>query len=266
MKKLIFTVSGLIIGFNILAQLTLSKSFDFSANITKINTSDYKYYLMDVPTSQCRIYNPDFSLYQAINLAIPAGEWLYDVRFVSEDLFNDDTKLEMLYTFYKWVVTDQITGDGYYVYHSRVVNEDGLVLLDVPGALYSYVKETGTDEFSLFLYVYDYSLNPYSIKTNIYRLPGKLNYIDDLKKGGYSLQCYPNPNQDILTIDFSLPYGLESSDLQIIDSKGKKILTYHLTGNSGKFQLPGEDLIPGLYYFILENNGQRSEVEKVVVQ
>lgn len=67
---------------------------------------------MDEPTSQCRIYNPNFSLYRSITLAVPAGEWLYDICFVSENLFNSGSKLEMLYTFYKWVITDQNNGDG----------------------------------------------------------------------------------------------------------------------------------------------------------
>jgi hypothetical protein len=266
MKKLICLFPGIIAFMSLGAQLSLTHSFNFSANITKINESEYKYYLMDVSTSQCRIYNPDFSLYKAITLAVPGGEWLYDIRFVSENLFNSDSKLEMLYTFYKWVITDQNTGDGYYEYHSMVVNEEGTILLDAPGALYSYVKETGIGEYSLFLYVYDFSLNPESIKTNIYRLPGTVNEIYDLQKKNYTLHCYPNPNPDVLTIDFSLPEDMTGADLHIIDGTGHSIDKYRVNGNSGKFQLRTVTYMPGLYYYFLEHEGRRSEVKKIVIQ
>lgn len=127
MKK-IFFIAGLLLSYSLYGQLSLDKTFNYSTNITKINSATYKYFLMDVSSAQCRIYNLDFSLYKTINLSIPGGKWFYDVRFVSEDLFNDDSKIEVLYTFYTWVAALGSVPE-HYIYHTKVVSEDGSVLL-----------------------------------------------------------------------------------------------------------------------------------------
>lgn len=266
MKKIIILFLGFFATYSLQGQITLSQSYNYSATITKINETDYKYFLMDVPASQCRIYNTDFSLYKTITLTVPAGWWLYDIRFVSENLFNSDSKLEMVYTYYTWTTTNQTTGDGYYTYHSKIVTEDGVVLLDVPGALYSYVKETAVDEYSLFLYVYDLSLNPYTIKTNIYKLPGKLNYIDDLKKSGYSLYSYPNPAESTINIEYALPMGTQAANLHILDVNGHEIVLQKVIGESGRFELSTQEYSPGIYLYYLENEGTSSEIKKMIVQ
>lgn len=38
-------------------QMTPEKVYDYSLTSTRISGSEYKYYLMDVGNSQCRIYN-----------------------------------------------------------------------------------------------------------------------------------------------------------------------------------------------------------------
>lgn len=266
MKKIFISLLAIFAGFTLQGQITLSQSYNYSATITKINETDYKYFLMDVPASQCRIYNPDFSIYKTIQLAIPAGWWLYDIRFVSENLFNTDAQLELLYTCFTWTTTNQTTGDGYYSYHSKIVNEEGALLLDVPGALYSYVKETAVDEYSLFLYVYDLSLNPYTIKTNIYKLPGKVNYVDDIKKSLYSLHSYPVPSESLINIEYTLPVGKEVAGLHILDINGHILNSFKISGNKGRFELNAMDYTPGVYLYYLENEGLKSDVKKMVIQ
>lgn len=266
MKKSIFIFCLFLISQTALPQLSLSHSFDYSANITMINATTYKYFIMDVPNEECRIYNPDFSIYRTISVPIPDGEWLYDIRFVAEDLFNTDQNIELLYTYYKWITTNVNSGDGYYVYHSKLISETGSVLLDVPGALYSYIKETSPEEYSLFLYIYNLSVDPYTIKTNIYSIPGKLNSFDEAKKSSVLLNAFPNPADQYLDIEYILPQGTPMASLHIIDNSGREHSVYKVDGFSGKLRLQTNEFIPGIYYYYLENQGQKSEVKKVIME
>ena len=133
-------------------QIQLEHTYNYSANVTKINDTDYKYFLMDVEQNQCRIYNTDFTLFKTIVLDVPSGSYLYDIRFVSQTLFNLDNNIEILYTYYTWIITNETTQEGYYEYYSKVINEQGTDLLNAPGVLYSYVKNTGQDELSLIFF------------------------------------------------------------------------------------------------------------------
>jgi hypothetical protein len=54
------------------AQVTLEKKYDYSTSVVEFETLGYKYYLMDVPNGQCRIYNMDHSLFKTINCNVPA--------------------------------------------------------------------------------------------------------------------------------------------------------------------------------------------------
>ena len=266
MKKFILIFTFLFFSIGIFSQVSLIQSFNYSATIIKINETDYKYFLMDVPGEECRIYNTDFSLYKTIALDIPDGQWLYDIKFVSEDLFNSDTDIELLYTYYKWITTNASTGDGYYVYHTKIQSEKGSVLLDVPGALYSYIKETQKDEFKLFLYVYDYSLNPYTIKTNIYSLPGKLNTLMEQQILSAEISAFPNPGTDIINFHYSLPPDIKKARLILSDTNGNIQKTFDVDEFSSSLSISTNDISPGVYLYFLESIAFKSEAKKLFIQ
>lgn len=265
MKKLLFIIGFLFFGYGIYGQLIPEKTFSYSANVAKINSTTFKYFIMDVPANQCRIYNLDYSLYKTINLPVPGGEWLYDIRFVSERLFNEDDKIEVLYTYYKWI-EEAGTVPGYYIYHSKVMSEDGVVLLDAPGALYSYVKEVSENTYSLFLFVYDLSVSPLKIWTKIYPLPGKLNTIDESKKSTFSIDGYPNPAGSFVNVDYNLPPDVDLAKLHILDSSGKERGVYLVDGFTNHLRLDTHNFLPGLYFYFIESEGKRSETQKIIIQ
>lgn len=266
MKKSSFIILWIFFSVSVSGQLTLSESYNYSTSITKINDTDYKYFQMDVPAEQCRLYNPDFSLFKSINLNIPEGQWLYDIRFVSEALFHSDSNIELLYTYYKWFETNATSGEGYYIYHSKIINENGTELLDAPGALYSYVNQTGQDEYSLFLYIYDLSTDPYTIRTNIYKLPGKPQSQEDNKKSLYSIDSYPNPADDFIIINYQLPPNIESANLHLVDASGREQAVFKVDGFKDHLRLESKNFLPGIYFFFLENNGRKSDTKKIIIQ
>jgi hypothetical protein len=73
MKTLTFSILFFLLAFALNAQVTLDKKYDYSTSVVKLETLGYKYYLMDVPLGQCRIYNTDHSLLKTINCNIPGG-------------------------------------------------------------------------------------------------------------------------------------------------------------------------------------------------
>ena len=148
------------------AQISMEHSFPYSTTITKTTNSGYKYFAMDVVNNQCLIYDTDYSLWKTINLQIPAGHYLYDVKYVSDNLFDTDAGIELYYTYYFYDTTA-----FYYTYYSKIINEDGSVILDLPGCYYSEIIK-GATGYILLAYIWDFSVYPSTLNTVVYSLPG----------------------------------------------------------------------------------------------
>jgi len=131
MKK-IFTILPLFFLFMVTnAQVTLEKKYDYSTAVVEFETYGYKYFLMDVPNGQCRIYNLDHSLLLSVNCNVPGGYYLCDIKFLSEKLFDSDAAIELLCTFYRYDTALQ-----YYEYDSKIIDENGTQQIFIDGALY----------------------------------------------------------------------------------------------------------------------------------
>lgn len=250
------------------AQVTLDKSYNHSCISTKINETDYKYYLMDTELKQCRIYNLDHSLFKTINLSIPNNMYLYDIRFVTQNLFDLDDKIELLYVYYEYIITSIANNTGYYKYYTKIINENGNVLLNSPGTLYSYMYLINDTDYRLFLYSYDYSITNYKIWTDIYKVPGTPYF---LKAKGETTSAvlsdaYPNPSREIATIAYELPTGIFEAELNVYDMGGKKVAGYRVDRNFSDLQIPTGSLLPGNYLYYIEAQGARSEAKKLIVQ
>jgi hypothetical protein len=249
------------------AQLTLDKHYDYSANTVKINDTEYKLYLMDVAANQCRIYNPDHSLYKTINLAVPANNYLSDIKFVSQDMFNTDSQIELLYTYYSWISTDN-QGNGYYEYNTKVVNESGTVLLDAPKVVYAYIKEHSAGVYKLYLYGTDYSAWPYKVWTDIYNLPGKVQTDVITKSAQNSVKsAYPNPASTSVTLSYAMQQGATKGIMKILNAQGTQIAQYEIDNYFDNLILPVEGMAKGTYlYFVEYENHTKSEAMKFLVQ
>ena len=88
MKQIFSTLILLFSIATLHGQITLQHTYNYSTAVVKLETLGYKYYLMDVPTKQVRIYNMDHSLFKTINCTVPNGYFLADIKFVSENLFT----------------------------------------------------------------------------------------------------------------------------------------------------------------------------------
>ena len=151
MKKTIWLFLFIALIATARGQITLENTYNASTNITELATSGFKYYLMDVENNQCRLYNNNHSLWKTINLTVPAGMYLYDIKLVSETLFNSDNMVELAYIYYSYDSTLL-----YYTYYTKVINENGQELLSIPGCSYLEVKSAGNAGTKMLAYVYDY--------------------------------------------------------------------------------------------------------------
>jgi hypothetical protein len=239
MKKLILTIAISLLILGVQAQVSLEQTYNYSTSIVKLETLGYKYYLMDVPRGECRIYNLDHSLNRTINCNVPSGFYLADVKFLSEKLFDNDDGIELLCSYYKYN-----NSGAYYQYSSKIINEDGSQITFINGALYNYINETDENTYKLFSYCYDYSSSPEKVWTNIYNLPGMVVSAQSFndKSPDILLNAYPNPATQKVIIAYELPENINSGSLFLIDNNGRQVKQFvvdthtdHLTLDVNEF-------------------------------
>ena len=138
--KIIFILMMSIAFYQTKAQFAPEHTYNHSLSITKINENEYKYFLMDVANSECRIFNLDHSPWKTIPISLPKDYYLYDIKFVTQNLFNSDSDIELWYSAYKWVGT---TADGYYQYQSKVITENGVALANIENGMYANLIKAG---------------------------------------------------------------------------------------------------------------------------
>lgn len=263
MKTKLLTTILLLAAVTLQAQVTLDQKYDYSTSVVKLETLGYKYYLMDVPLGQCRIYNTDHSLFKTINCNVPGGFYLSDITYLSENLFDTDPGIELLCTFYKYN-----TSKAYYEYNSKIINEDGSALVTIDGSLYNYVNKTGDNEYKLFSYCYDYSVSPEKVWTNIYSLPGSpvVSALMNPKNHEITLNAFPNPATNSLKVAYSLPKNVTQATLHLIDNSGKQVQQFMVDSHTDHLMLDVSRYQSGVYHYFIEYGNTKTPAKKLVVR
>lgn len=266
MRKKIFTTSlfSLLITF-LSAQVSLNKTYNYSTSVVKLETLGYKYFLMDVPNAQCRIYNLDHSLFKTINCSVPSGYYLADLKYISQNLFDADSGIELVFTSYKYVPT---TTSYYYIYNSKIINEDGTQIQNIDGARYIYVNQTEANIYKLFAYCYDYSVFPETVWTNIYNLPGvpvisSMLWDDEPK---VKLDAYPNPAIKTVTLAYRLPEKVSEGVLYLYDNSGRQVNQFVVDQHSDHLSLDVSQYQSGVYHYFIEYENTKTPSGKLVIQ
>lgn len=262
MKKTFFIIVLGSLFLSAHSQVILEKKYDYSTAIVKLENLGYKYYLMDVPNQQCRIYNSDHSLFKTINCNIPNNFFLSDIKFVSQNLFDNDAGIELLCTYYRYYSSSQ-----YYEYDSKIINDDGTLILNIDGALYNYINQTGENEFKLFSYCFDYSVFPEKVWTNIYSLPGNppVSSFSPKSENNF-IEAFPNPASDAIKVEYSLPENITEGVLRFIDNSGRQVRSYNIDNHIDYLNLSADDFESGLYHYFIEYNNGRTTAKKLIVR
>ncbi len=263
MKKLVSTSILLFVILAINAQVTLDKKYDYSTSVVKLETLGYKYFLMDVPNGQCRMYNTDHSLYKTISCNVPGGFYLSDIKFLSEKLFDNDSGIELLCTFYKYN-----SAQAYYEYDSKIINDDGSQITFIDGGLYNYINKTSENSYKLFSYCYDYSVFPEKVWTNIYSLPGTVVSAKLLNEEspGILLNAFPNPASNSIKVDYSLPENVNQGTLHLIDNSGRQVEQFTVDNHTDHLMLDVSRFQSGVYVYFIEYGNEKSASRKLVIR
>ena len=266
MKKILITSIFFTLFFALNAQVSLNKRYEYSATIVKLETQGYKYYLMDVHKSQCRIYNLDHSIFKTINCVTPTNDhYLADIKYISENLFDNDAGLELVYTYYKYIPTQS---SYYYEYDSKIINEDGSVLQTIDGARYIYINKTDDNTYKLFAYCYNYSVFPETVWTNIYNLLGTPIVSASLQKNkpNILLNAFPNPASQTVKVAYSLPENIDTGKLYLIDNNGRPVNQFVIDNHTNFLSLDVSLFSNGIYHYFIEYENTRTPSKKLVIR
>jgi hypothetical protein len=265
MKQIVFILTFLLAAASGLkSQVTHEHTYTgVSAAYIHLPAAGYKYYVMDVPNNQCKLYNNDHTLWKTINLSIPANYYLCDIQFVSENLFNTDNSIELLYV--SCIYNSSL---AYYTYDTRIASESGTLLLTVPSGGYSliYPAETGS---KLLIWEYDFSVFPEKVHTKVYSIPGQaaisINEVPDTER--FSLKnAFPNPTSNTVTIPYNLPENVNKAELKVYDVSGNLIKSFVVDHTFDNIVIQTNDLATGMYFYRIEAGEFKSETYKLSVR
>jgi hypothetical protein len=263
MRRNLLILIQTLLTFNLFAQITLENTYNYSGTYTHLKHSGDKFFLMDIGLNQCRIYNTDHSLWKTINLNVPAGNYLYDIRYVSENLFTSDNALCLAYVYYYY---DEI--NQYYTFTAKIIRENGTELLSIPGCQTLNVYNTENGAAKLLAYSYDYSLVLYTTTTRVYNLPGQLTGVEmnqEDKNDAY-FRPFPNPASSWITIPIRLPEGNPDGVVHLMNAAGQEIRTYNVSIMQPELTIPTNDLPAGIYFCTIESGSVQSAAQKIIVR
>jgi hypothetical protein len=261
MKNLSF-LAMVMIPFMAFSQINLESTYNYSGSYTNLHSSGDKFFIMDVATSQCRIYNPDHSIWKTINLSVPAGNYLYDIKHVSENLFTNDNTLCLAYVYYYYDEVNQ-----FYTFNARIIKGNGTELISIPGCQYLNVVNTSTSGAKLVAYSYDYSQTIYTITTRVYSLPGTITSTAEGESGlpvQSDLRAFPNPSSTQVTIPYTLPASSAPAILKVINQSGQVVKEAIILPENNKFILNVQGMKAGVYLYQIDA-ASGSHTGKIVV-
>lgn len=261
MKKLTFATI-LLLPFLAFGQINLESTYNYSGSYTNLHSSGDKFFIMDVVSSQCRIYNTNHSIWKTINLSVPSGNYLYDIKHVSENLFTNDNTLCLAYVYYYYDEVNQ-----FYTFNARIIKENGTELLFIPGCQYLNVVNTSTSGTKLVAYSYDYSQTIYTVTTRVYSLPGTITSTAEGETGlpvQSDLPAFPNPASTQVTIPYTLPAGSAPAILRLINQSGQIVKETTILPENNKFILNVQGMKAGVYVYRIEA-ASGSHTGKIVI-
>ena len=240
-------------------QLQLENSYSFSASLTDLGGETYKYYLMDPGTNQCRIYNEDHTVYKTINLPVPSGYYLYDIKFVTRNLFNPDDYIELLYIYSR---TQDVNGVSVNYYGLRVINETGTVLLSLTDGGYAEIKE-GSAGPRLLVYQYNYADSYYQTITNVYSLGGTTKSF--CREAQDAITIYPNPASHRISVMLNREELDGTPEIAVTDLNGKQVGIFSFPEGSSKAEISASGWFPGSYILTVSDRRGIVASKKVIL-
>lgn len=239
-----------------IAQITEENIYTGSAGLSKVNTTEYNYYYFDVSSFDCVVFNTQHQQIASIPISLESDQTLYSITYLSEELFDSDSGLELLYTYTYW---QQIDTTWYIYYHSKIIDETGTLLLDLPGAQYTNITKIN-DASVLMAWIYDYSLSSYPLQTLVYSLPGNYAGLSEDNIVNQDAKVWPNPASQKIY----LPLDENTIKIYIINSNGT-IIDQMDSSNKDIMEYSVNHLSAGLYIYEQFNSTGEKKTQKFMI-
>lgn len=242
MRKIKMITLKLLISVSVNAQINLENTYNVSAansslTIVQLANSGYKYVLNEPSENQVKLYNMNHSLWKTINVPLIPDYTLVGVMYISENLFNPDAQVEYL---------------AYYSYHStvgqyytKIINENGTVIKDLPDRLPATIVETASNTFKLLVSDAD-------LIREVYSLPGTSDNLGVFNNketsAGFS---YPNPASQFITLPYNLN-GISTGILTIYNFNGQLLESFEVDAAFDSILLDVSNYPAGMYQYGIE--------------
>jgi len=248
MKKLILILGLTISMISVHAQAVLEHVYGNQVvmNPVKLSNNEWVYPVTNfgLPITDVKIYSSSHVLLKTIPLYIPSGYSFFYGYYVSDVLFNSDSKIEVLYNV-------QIDWNSQTTY---LINEDGLVLQEFPhqliGRIYNmdgaYKLSTGSDGSN--------------DTCRIYSLPGTMVDVPS-QSTQLELTASPNPCKDLIEIN----HPINAVRIRIISVEGKEVYRVN-TGMALSTKVQTMALPAGTYIYEVTLSDQKKLTGKFIKQ
>jgi hypothetical protein len=234
--------------------------------LVNFEVSGYQYVKINRWARCIYIYDLSHALVQTISLAgLPANSsynTVGDVLYLSEHLFNNDSKKEFMY------VKDAVYPTSCY---TGIYNENGALLFSDTGAAIIranfpsqqypiYNTSSGTKM------ILSYSNG----QAKVFSLGGTLS--TSIQSTSLNLinpstvsNPYPNPTNNSTTIDYKLPESTNDGTIVFYDLQGNEVKRFRVDRTFTSLLISTADIPAGTYYYQLQTDGNNSPGRKLVV-
>lgn len=139
MKKVFILIQTFIFFSTLLySQIEYEGTLNSMVKTIQLNDGVIRYYTIDSKENVLTIFNLDKSVWKSISLTVPKGEFVDEIKLISQDVFNGNPQMEIVYTtvWYDLNNDSYEAGDGEIAppnYNFFLIDETGNKLLEVKG-------------------------------------------------------------------------------------------------------------------------------------
>jgi len=232
--------------------------------------SGYRYVKVNRCGKIISIYDLNHSLVKNISMAnmptSPPYNILGDVLYLSEQLFNLDSKVEFIYC--HSFTNSQGNGD----YVTSVYDENGTMLFTDtawPGIRLNFEQQqlpiyNTSQGTKLILSCLNGTAKVYGLAGTLSTSIGSQNQ-ELLIQSNFVSNPYPNPTASTTRIDYILPKGVSTGEMIFYDLQGHEIKRYKVDSTFDHLLISTSDIPAGTYNYQLETDSKSTSGKKLVV-
>jgi len=277
--KIYFLVFLMAFTISARAQITLEQVYDSSSTlnfcqgkqcqliIVKFEVSGDKYVKINRCGKYISIYNMNHTLQKTISLAnVPVGSSniIGDIVYLSENLFNTDSKIEFMCT------ADLASTDTPY---TNIYNEDGILIFSdtcFPAIRLNFLQQQypiyNTSQGTKMILSYPNG------QAKVFSLPGTLStaiqeangQLMQSQNGNFS-NLYPNPSNGSVTLQYELPKDEQQGELVLYNMQGTEVKRYKVDNTFKDVLIDNTQLPAGTYFYQLQTSKGAVGTKKMVV-